>query len=137
MRCLIPVFALTLAACAEEEPAVIGLTTGTYQSGDRDALCIAGPAGAQRGGFIIYGRDNGNCSVSGRIAQGETGWDLIPDGDPGCRISLNVNAGRVSLGQATRSCEYYCGPGAAYGGKSFTRSPSTGPVADLAGDPLC
>lgn len=137
MRRLILALALTLAACAEKEPAPSGLMAGTYQGGNRDALCIAGLAGAQRGGFIVYGVGNANCSVSGKIAQGKTGWDLVAEGDAGCRIPLNANADRISLGPATTNCAYYCGPRAAYSGKSFKRSPSAGSVADLAGDPLC
>ncbi len=137
MRLPILAFALTLAACAEKPPAAPGLMVGTYQSGDRDGLCIAGPAGAQRAGFIVYGPDNANCSVSGRIEQGEAGWKLIPAGDAGCRIALNADAGRITLGAAALSCAYYCGPGAAYGGKLFARSQGRVRVADLAGDPLC
>ncbi len=137
MRLPILAFALTLAACAEEPPDASALMVGTYQSGDRDALCIAGSAGAQRAGFIVYGPDNANCSVSGRIVQGEAGWNLIPAGDAGCRVSLNANAGRITLGAEAPGCAYYCGPGAAYGGKSFARSQGGVRVADLAGDPLC
>ncbi len=129
--------ALALAACSKEPPGPPGAPTGTFVGAGRNALCIAGPAGAQRAGFIVYGPDNANCSVSGRIEQAEAGWNLIPAGDAGCRISLNANAGRISLEAAAPACAYYCGPGAAYGGKSFARSQGGARVADFAGDPLC
>ena len=137
MRFLILAIVLTAAACAPEETAAPGLAAGTFTSGDRDALCIAGTAGAQRGGFIVYGDNDTNCSASGRIAQAAGGWMLAPAGDVDCRIPLSVTASGVSLGSAPPACAYYCGPGAAFAGKSFERSPGARPVADLAGDPLC
>ncbi|MDQ3079462.1 MAG: hypothetical protein M3R03_05630 [Pseudomonadota bacterium] len=131
------VFALILASCAEEQPTMPGLVAGTYEGGNRDALCIAGAAGGQRAGFIVYSPDRANCSVSGRVEQGGSGWNLIPAGDEGCKIPLTATAEQVSLGEPTPGCAYYCGPGAAYGGKAFKRSQAAVPVADLAGDPLC
>ena len=138
MRCFILAFALTVTACAQEEPAAPpGLVAGTYAGGGRDALCIAGQAGTQRAGFVVYGADNANCSASGRTEPVGAGWTLIPAGDAECKIPLTVTAGQISLGSGTPACAYYCGPGASFAGKSFTRSSSTQRTTDLAGDPLC
>ena len=137
MRFLILAFALTATACAKEEPAATGLAAGTFTSGDRDALCIAGEAGAQRAGFVTYGADDANCSASGRLEAAGTGWILIPAGDSNCRISLSVSGERIALGPATPGCAYYCGPSVTFAGKSFERALGAKSATDFAGDPLC
>ena len=138
MRILILAFALTAAACAREEPAAQGLAVGSFTSGDRDALCIAGPAGSQRAGFIVYGAGNSNCSASGKIEQAEGRWTLVPDGESACRIPLTPRGGTVTFGAAPEACAYYCAPGASFDGKDFTQVESTStPPKDFAGDPLC
>ena len=138
MRLLLLAFALTVTACAQEEPAAPpGLAAGTYTKGGRDALCISGQGGTQRAGFVVYGADNANCSASGRIEASGADWTLIPAGDAECRIPVTVTPGRISLGPSNPACAYYCGPGASFAGKSFSQSPSAKPAADLAGDPLC
>lgn len=137
MRCLIFAFALSATACAQEEPATTGLAAGTFRSGGRDALCIAGAAGAQRAGFIVYGADDANCSASGRIEQAGAAWNLVPVFDSDCKIPLSATAEGVTLGPGTAGCAYYCGPGASFAGKSFQRSPNAKPATDIAGDPLC
>ena len=137
MRFLILAFALTAIACAKEEPAATGLAPGTYTGASRDALCIAGTAGAQRAGFIVYGAEDTNCVASGRVEPAGPAWNLIPTGDADCKIPLSVNAAQIEIGPGTQACNYYCGPGVAFAGKSFQRSPDARPPADLAGDPLC
>jgi len=138
MRCLILLSALTASACAKEEPAASGFATATYKGDDRNALCIAGSAGAQRAGFVVYGADDANCSASGRIEQAGEGWLLIPAGDADCKIPFSASAGgRISLESGPSACAYYCGPGATYAGSSFRRFPDGKPATDHAGDPLC
>lgn len=137
MRFLILAFAFTATACAQEEPPATGLAAGTFTSGDRDALCIAGAAGEQRAGFVAYGAGDANCSASGRIESAGAGWTLIPAGDSECRIPVTVAAGGITLGPGTAECNYYCGPGATFAGKSFQSTPDARPASDLAGDPLC
>jgi hypothetical protein len=138
MRFLILTAALSITACAKEEEAVApALATGTYAGGGRDALCVAGQGGARRGGFVVYGADDANCSASGRIEQVGAAWNLIPAGDLDCKIALSVNAGRVSLGPRAPACAYYCGPDASWDGKSFGPVAQGKPVTDLAGEPLC
>jgi hypothetical protein len=137
MRFLILAAALCLPACAKEDSAAVALPTGSYGSGGRDALCIAGKAGAQRAGFVVYGGGDANCSASGRIEQVGSQWSLIPAGDLDCKIPLRVEGGRASLGQATAKCAYYCGPGAAFDGKTFGPAKPDQPVTDFGGDALC
>jgi hypothetical protein len=137
MRFLILAAALCLPACAKQEDAAMALPTGTYAGGGRDALCIAGPAEAQRAGFVVYGGGDANCSASGRIEQAGGQWILAPAGDLDCRIALRVEGGSVSLGPATAACAYYCGPGASWDSKAFGPAAPGKPVTDLGGDALC
>ena len=141
MRCILLAFALTVTACAQEEPPppqpAAALAPGTFVGGERDALCIGGSGQAQRAGVVVYGADNANCAVTGRIEQAGAGWALIPAGDAACRIPLTIQGDRVALGTAPAACAYYCGPGVSLAGKAFDRAATSGPVTDLAGDPLC
>jgi hypothetical protein len=123
---------LLLAACSPEaaEPKPERLH---YAGEGRDRLCISG----KRAGFIIYGRGDSNCAATGRIARGPTVASFIPAGDEDCKIPLSFNGNRVSFGPGQPSCAYYCGPGAAFAGKSFQANAAASPAVDFAGDPLC
>ena len=136
MRHLTLALVLLVAACQQEQAATPGLDPGTFTGGGRDALCIAGAAGAQRAGFVVFGAANANCSASGHIEPAGAGWQLVPAGDAECKIPLTVTATGISLGARLRACAYYCGPGADYAGKQFARATGVKPV-DLAGDPFC
>ena len=139
MRFLILAAALSITACGKEgeEAAAPMLPAGTYPGGGRNALCVAGESGAQRAGFVVYGKDDANCSVSGRIEAAGGAWTLIPAGDLDCRIPLSASAGRISIGSVPQACAYYCGPGAMFDGKAFGPPAQGRPVTDFAGDPLC
>jgi hypothetical protein len=124
---------LLLTACspqAPEPPAERQL----YAGQGRDRLCIAG----QRGGFIVFGQGDTNCSVRGEIGQaGEHLLVLTPAGDVDCRIDLDRELGAIRIGPRSAACAYYCGPGADYSGKLLTKNTSASPAVDFAGDPLC
>jgi hypothetical protein len=126
-------FPLLLTACSPEasEPAAERLM---YSNAGRDRLCIAG----QRGGLIVYGNGDANCSVRGSVSRaGEHQLVLTPAGDPDCRIDFNEQADGVRLGKRTGACDYYCGPGADFSNKVLTRNDAATPAVDFAGDPLC
>ena len=132
MRRLLPIF--LLAACSQEAapppPPKIELFAGE----GRDRLCIKG----DRIGFIAYGSVDANCSVRGRIDRtGEHGLSIIPDGDRDCRIEAQEQHGRLRLGKVTAACAYYCGPGASFEAKAFTKGAGASPAVDFVGDPLC
>ena len=124
--------ALLLAACS---PEAAGPSTEhlLYAGEGRDRLCIAG----QRGGFIIYGDGNANCSARGRIERSGDRLVLIPDGDPDCRIEAKLREDALALGPRSNACAYYCGPGADFAGRGLARNASASPAVDFAGDPLC
>jgi hypothetical protein len=136
--------ALMLLAACSNDPAEPVLAAGLFAGEGRDALCIAGTGAEQRAGFIAYGIGEENCSARGRIEHEGGKWALVPSGENECRFPLEVSEGRISLGQGPASCSYYCGPGAAFAGKSFRRvdpgdatAAGRNPMTDLAGDPLC
>lgn len=124
--------ALLLAACspqASDQPPERSL----YAGEGRDRLCLAG----NRAGFIVYGKGDANCSARGRLErQGGIG-SFVPDGDDDCRIALSFAGETVKFGPGQAACAYYCGPGADFAGKGFTRGYSASPAVDFAGDPLC
>lgn len=123
---------LLIAACSPEAPeSPAGRLL--YAGGGRDRLCLTG----QRGGFIVYGEGNANCSARGRVERSAGRLVLIPDGDPDCRIEATLDGDRLALGQRAPACDYYCGPGADFAGRGFTRSATASPPVDFAGDPLC
>ena len=125
--------ALLLAACspASPEPDAEPLL---YAGGGRDRLCLAGA----RVGFIAYGAGDTNCSVRGRAERaGEQSLTIVPDGDQDCRIDVQEQGGSLRLGRVAAACAYYCGPGASFEGKAFSRNASASPAVDFAGDPLC
>jgi hypothetical protein len=137
MRIVLIAAAVALAACSKPQPAAPPAIAGTYAGVGRDALCFATAGGATRAGFIIYGPDRANCSVSGRLDKAGAGWTLRPTGDGECRIAVRFTNGKVTLGPQSAACAYYCGPGATFDGKSFTLSPSAPAASDVAGDALC
>ena len=141
MRFILPA-TLLLAACSDQtsKPGISGIFAG----GGRNALCIRGSTGQQRAGFIAYGEGGNNCSARGRVEADGAGWALVPSGEGECRIPLSVEGDRVSLGASHPSCAYYCGPSAAFAGKSFDRAnpadavaAASNPMVDFAGEPLC
>ena len=121
-----------LAACSPQapEPPAERLL---YAGEGRDRLCLVG----ERGGLITYGDGDANCSARGRIERTGERLLLIPDGDPDCRIEASLTGDRLTLGARTDACAYYCGPGADFAGKSFSRDGTASPAVDFAGDPLC
>ena len=123
---------LLLAACSPQapEPPAERLL---YAGEGRDRLCLAG----QRGGFIVYGDGDANCTARGRVERTGDRLLMIPDGDSDCRIEVSATGDRLTLGARAAACTYYCGPGADYAGKAFTQSASASPAVDFAGDPLC
>ena len=123
---------LVLAACSPEA-AEAPSESLLYAGEGRDRLCISG----QRGGLIVYGDGNANCSARGRVERSADRLVLLPDGDSDCRIEGKLDGDRLALGKRAAACDYYCGPGADYAGKGFSRSTRASPAVDFAGDPLC
>lgn len=137
MRWLLILCILAAAACSKVAPEQ-GLSSGIYKSGALDALCVAKAEGGERGGLIVYGEGETNCSLSGRIEASGGGYVLVPAGEGGCRIGLAETGGSISIGSVPGACSYYCAPGASLSGKRFKRVAAQGrKVVDLAGDPLC
>ncbi len=125
---------LMLAACSPEAPEERPAEIALYAGEGRDRLCIAG----ERIGFITYGKNDANCSVRGRMDRsGGKKLEIVPDGDEDCTLELEEQGNMLRISRQTESCAYYCGPGAAYGGRSFIRNPSASPAVDFAGDALC
>ena len=143
MKPILPL-ALLLAACSQQ-PAEPTLTTGVFAGkGSGDRLCIAGEPGNYRGGLIVFGDGDVNCSASGRIEVADATLALVPRGEGECRIPLSIDGGAIRIGQVPAACSYYCGPGATLSGNAFslasqaqTRDGSPAKAVDLAGDPLC
>ena len=128
------VLALLLAACSQETPQQKPADQVTYAGAGRDRLCTKG----DRAGFITYGKGNSNCSVQGNVERpGGNALTLHPIGDQDCRISIDEQGETLRLGKASPACAYYCGPGASFEGKAFTRSATASAAVDFAGDPLC
>ncbi len=136
MRCLI-LAALLVTACSQEQAAPPGAPTGAFAGTGRNALCIAGEAGAQRAGLIVYGEGDMNCSASGKLEDAGEALALVPSGESECRIPLTVAGEMVTIGAVPVACAYYCAPGARLEGQAFKHSPEARPVTDFGGDPLC
>jgi hypothetical protein len=123
---------LLIAACSPEatEPPT---TRMLYAGEGRDRLCVSGG----RGGLIVYGDGDVNCSARGSIERSADRLVLIPDGDSDCRIEGKIVGDRLSLGAGSEACAYYCGPGTDYAGNALARNDSASPAVDFGGDPLC
>lgn len=141
MRTAVTTLILLLAATACSPPSDdIPVANGSYAGGEsRDRLCFGGTAEARTAGLIVYGKDNNNCSASGKLAKAETGWVLVPKGEPvdGCRIPISFEGEKAIIGAPPPSCAYYCGPQSTMAGKNFGLAAQASPALDLAGDPLC
>src|SRR5512139_1608445 len=135
MKQLFPML-LILGACSQRT-ADQALTTGTFAGEGRDRLCIAGEPGSYRGGLVVYGEGDINCSASGSIDTQGGKMALVPRGETSCSIPVAIEGNTVRVGEVPASCSYYCGPGASLAGKSFSRSDTASKAVDLAGDPLC
>lgn len=132
MRAFALAIALSLAACSPEggqPPAERAL----YAGAGRDRLCVKG----MEAGFITYGEGDSNCSVRGRLEGQGDATVLVPAGDEDCRIPIRRDGEQAVLAAAAAACAYYCGPGANFAGRRFTRSADASPAVDFAGDPLC
>ena len=129
---ILPIF-LVLAACSQEPPPPAEPERALYAGQGRDRLCVDG----DRAGFVTYGAGNANCSARGKLDRGGAATSIRPDGDEDCRIPVAFSGDRASLGAGRPTCSYYCGPGATFDGKSFSRDASASPAVDFAGDPLC
>ena len=137
MRIIITL-ALLISACSSKAPDKgPALAVGTYAGGDRNRLCVVGEAGAQRAGFVSYGPDQANCTMSGTIEAKGAVFILKPAGDSRCAVDISVNDGRLSLAPGTPACRYYCGPGATFANRNFRRDIKATPAVDFAGDKLC
>ena len=123
---------LLLASCSQEA-AEAPAERALYAGDGRDRLCIAG----DRIGFIAFGEGDSNCSVRGRFERTNGRMIISPDGDADCRIEASQDGDRLVLGDRAAACAYYCGPGANFSAREFTRTPSATPAIDFAGDPLC
>ena len=137
MRIAILTALVALAACSKPQAAAPPAIAGTYAGAGRDALCVASDGGDARTGFITYGPGDANCSASGRLVAAGAAWELVPAGEGDCRIPVAFGEGKVTLGQQSAACAYYCGPGASFAGKTFDLAPKRAAAVDFAGDPLC
>lgn len=146
MRLALVPLTLILAACgtATEEPVAPQETgdpgpaaTGAviYAGAGRDRLCLDRTKG--RAGVITYGQGDRNCSIAGAAQQSGNRVIIVPDGDQSCRVEAVLTGSQLQLGAGSSACAYYCAPGASFAGKTFRREEGSGPVTDLAGDPLC
>jgi hypothetical protein len=138
MRTIIPLLLLALSACSQSGD--VPVANGSFAGGgSRDRLCFGGTAEARTAGLIVFGQGDNNCSLSGKLEKGETGWVLVPKGEDidGCRIPISFEGEKATIGQPPPSCAYYCGPQSSMAGKSFGLAAQASPALDLAGDPLC
>ena len=113
-----------------------GLGPAFYQFADRSGLCAASDNSAA---LIVYGEDDANCMVEGRIETADDGaMALVPRGDGQCRIPIEDLGQSIRLGDGGDSCAYYCGGGAQYAGRELIKNwDETPDLRDAAGDPLC
>ena len=141
MRSLAIALAFLLIGCRDqdvraEEPKDSGAgSMKTFAGAGRDRMCLDGSS--RRAGFITYGDGNTNCAVRGSLQQRGPELLLAPDGDESCRIGIGLAAGKVTLGERSSQCDYYCGPAADFSGRELRETRLGEPVSDFAGDPLC
>jgi hypothetical protein len=141
MRLLILIGPLMLAGCEAEAPRAEPATASTlkvghyFRAGGRGRLCVHPGDAPQRATFIAYAGDSAaNCSASGALKPDGKGLVLVPAGEGGCRIAVNREGDRLTLGPAPAACDYYCGPGLKLGGQTFQWADTS--TADVAADPL-
>ena len=134
---LLSVFAIT--ACSNEPAAPPSdLINGSFVGAGRNALCIAGGAGARRAGVIVYGKGDLNCSASGTLDQVDGKLALVPNGERDCAIPLRVTGrGMWQIGAVPAACNYYCAPGVSLSGANFSAAGPSFNAMDLGWDPLC
>lgn len=136
MRFIMPVLSFALAACSASAPS--GPAPGTFAGVGKDRVCIAGEGGELRAGLIAYAADGAaNCSLAGKLESRDDQLTLTPKGEGACQLALTLAGDKVTIGNVSASCSYYCGPGATITGKSFARDGKATPAVDLAGDALC
>lgn len=131
MRVILPAV-LLIAACSSEAPRSPP-ERALFAGEGRDRLCLAG----ERVGFVTYGEGDANCTVQGRAEQSGEQMTITPDGDEDCRIEARREGGVISLKPLSAACDYYCGPGASFEGRSLEYEAAASPAVDFAGDPLC
>jgi len=136
MRAILPFFIL-LAACSQDQAPSPSIATGNFGGEGRDRLCIAGEPGNYRGGLIVFGAGDVNCSASGKVEAKGGQVSLIPRGEGACQIPIFIEGEVVRIGEVPAACSYYCGPQASMAGKTFKRAGASSTATDLAGDPLC
>ncbi|MFC7537392.1 hypothetical protein ACFQPG_08435 [Sphingomonas sp. GCM10030256] len=137
--------AICLSACERQDqpseeppgqaaaPAPPQPSTLVFAGAGRDRLCLNPET--KRAGFITYGQAGANCSMRGSLGEGGV---FQPDGDAACPVRFTLNGDEAFLGDGpSGACAYYCGPGATYSGRRFTRMAQPDGATDLAGDPLC
>lgn len=144
MRALLISLTFLLSACGRDDPAANQKSAGAsngevtytiFAGAGRDRLCIAEQGG--KASFVTYAEgSDANCMVRGSWSPGGP-QAIKPDGDPSCSIIFNKDQQGIQLMAGGPGCAYYCGPGASFVGKTFTRMANPAPVSDIAGDPLC
>ena len=139
MRILIVILPLLLAGCDAEAPravAAVTLKVGHYfQQGGRGRFCVHPGSLPQRAIFIAYVKEGmANCSASGTLQPNGKGLVLIPGGEGDCRIPVDRQADRLTLGPSPAACDYYCGPNLKLGGQSFDWVDTS--TAEMMADPL-
>ncbi|UUR08828.1 hypothetical protein [Sphingomonas glaciei] len=150
MRALLIPLVLVLSSCGQggQEPqaangsgnsSAAGLDDDlqTFAGAGKDRLCIGGRAAPAA--VITYAADGlKNCSASGRMEERGGKLYFAPQEDSSCRIEVRREGEtRLTMVAPTAGCAFYCGPGASFEGKTFSRMDKPEPVVDLAGDPLC
>jgi|GEM_PF-2074100 len=131
--------AVAITACSNEPTGRLPeVLNGDFVGAGRNAMCIAGEAGAQRAGVIVYGKGDLNCSASGRLERVDGALALVPSGEGGCTIRLRSSGrGIWQIGAVPAACNYYCAPGVSLSGANFAAAPASFNAVDLGGDPLC
>jgi hypothetical protein len=137
---LLPLLLLFTASCREAAQGNAAEPAGTdaldaYAGAGRDRLCLA-PNGGTAGLITFAATGDSNCSIRGTFG-GAQDARIKPNGDEACAVPVRVEGARVTLGQPSAACAYYCGPGASLAGKTFDRMDNPAQVTDLGGDPLC
>lgn len=144
MRAMVLSLTLLLAACGGADEPTNGIVAApeasqaayaSFAAAGRDRLCIAEQGG--KASFVTYAEGtDANCLVRGSWSPGGP-QAIKPDGDPSCSIIFNKDQQEIRLVAGGPGCAYYCGPGASFAGKTFTRMAKPEPVSDIVGDPLC